>query len=248
MSQKKIAFITGGNKGIGFETAKQLAQNGVYPVIGVRNSEAGKEAVKKLNAIGLQAESILFDVSNKEHYKKAAEYFEQKFGKLDILVNNAGVMLESDPANGAAFPTVNVQEKALRDTFEANFFGVIFTTQTFIPLLKKSVSGRIVNVSSILGSLNLHTDPNSPIYHSKLFAYNSSKTAVNAFTVHLAYDLKETKIKVNSIHPGWVQTDMGGSSAPMSIEDGAKTSVELALIPDNGPTGGYFHMGESLPW
>lgn len=157
-------------------------------------------------------------------------------------------MLEGDPASGSPLPTVNVQEKVLRDTFEANFFGVVFTTRAFIPLLKKSDAGRIVNVSSILGSLNFHTDPNSPIYHSKLFAYNSSKTAVNAFTVHLAYDLKDTNIKVNSIHPGWVQTDMGGANATMKVEDGAKTSVELALIPDSGPQGGYFHMGQTLPW
>lgn len=248
MSQKKIAFITGANKGIGFETAKQLAQKGIYPVIGSRKADAGKEAVKKLAALGLEAESIVFDVTNKDHHQTAVKFFQDKFGKLDILINNAGVLLEGDPASGSPLPTVNVQEKVLRDTFEANFFAVVFTTQAFLPLLKKSDSGRIVNVSSILGSLNFHADPNSPIYHSKLFAYNSSKTAVNAFTVHLAYDLKDTKIKVNSIHPGWVQTELGGSSAPMSIEDGAKTSVELALIPDNGPTGGYFHMGQTLPW
>jgi NAD(P)-dependent dehydrogenase (short-subunit alcohol dehydrogenase family) len=115
-------------------------------------------------------------------------------------------------------------------------------------LIKKSTAGRIVNLSSILGSLTLHTDPTSPIYESKAFAYNASKTALNAFTVHLAHELKATNIKVNSAHPGWVKTDMGGEGAMMEVTDGAKTSVQLALLEDNGPTGGYFHMGETLPW
>lgn len=248
MSDKKIAFITGGNKGIGFETAKQLAQRGIYPVIGSRNEEAGKKAVQKLKGLGLESDSIVYDVTNPEHRKNAVEYFKNKFGKLDILINNAGILIEQDSTKAIPKLTIDVEEQALRQSFESNFFAVVFTTQAFIPLLKNSSAGRIVNVSSILGSLNLHSNPNSPIYHSKLFSYNSSKTAVNTFTIHLAYDLKDTKIKVNSVHPGWVQTDMGGSAAPMSVEDGAKTSVAMALLPDDGPTGGYFHMGESLPW
>jgi NAD(P)-dependent dehydrogenase (short-subunit alcohol dehydrogenase family) len=115
-------------------------------------------------------------------------------------------------------------------------------------LLEKSPAGRIVNLSSILGSLSLHANPVSPVYNSKMLAYDASKTALNAFTIHLAHALKDTKIKVNSAHPGWVQTDMGGSAAPMNIEDGAKTSVWLATLPEDGPTGGYFHNGKPLPW
>jgi NAD(P)-dependent dehydrogenase (short-subunit alcohol dehydrogenase family) len=115
-------------------------------------------------------------------------------------------------------------------------------------LLKKSPAGRIVNLSSILGSLTLHADPKSPIYNAKSFAYDASKTALNAFTVHLAYELRDTHIKVNSAHPGWVKTDMGGDQAPMELSEGSKTSVALATLPDNGPTGGYFHMGKPLPW
>jgi NAD(P)-dependent dehydrogenase (short-subunit alcohol dehydrogenase family) len=121
-------------------------------------------------------------------------------------------------------------------------------TEKLLPLIRKSPAGRIVNLSSILGSLTLHADPNSPIYHAKSFAYDASKTALNAFTVHLAYDLRDTKIKVNSAHPGWVKTDMGGPEAPMELSEGAKTSPALATLPDDGPTGGYFHLGQTLPW
>jgi NAD(P)-dependent dehydrogenase (short-subunit alcohol dehydrogenase family) len=136
----------------------------------------------------------------------------------------------------------------LRKVFETNFFAVVALTEKLLPLIRKSPAGRIVNLSSILGSLTLHADPKSPIYNAKSFAYDASKTALNAFTVHLAYDLRDTKIKVNSAHPGWVKTDMGGPEAPMELSEGAKTSVTLATLPEDGPTGGYFHLGQTLPW
>lgn len=136
----------------------------------------------------------------------------------------------------------------MRETFDTNFFGTVELTQVLLPLIKKAPEGRIVNLSSILGSLTLHADPNSPVYGSKTLAYDASKAAVNAFTIHLAAELADTKIKVNSAHPGWVKTEMGTDAAPMEIPDGAKTSVQLALLPANGPTGGYFHMDEALPW
>ena len=132
--------------------------------------------------------------------------------------------------------------------FETNFFAPVALTKTLLPLLKKSTAGRIVNLSSILGSLTLHADPKSPIYNAKSFAYDASKTALNAFTIHLAYELRNTKIKVNSAHPGWVKTEMGGDQAPMELSEGSKTSVALATLPDNGPTGGYFHLGKPVPW
>jgi NAD(P)-dependent dehydrogenase (short-subunit alcohol dehydrogenase family) len=117
-----------------------------------------------------------------------------------------------------------------------------------LPLIRKAPAGRIVNLSSILGSLTLHADPKSPIYNSKAFAYDASKTALNAFTIHLAQELRGTAIKVNSAHPGWVKTDMGGEAAPMELSEGGKTSVMLATLPDDGPTGGFFHVGQPLPW
>jgi len=135
-----------------------------------------------------------------------------------------------------------------RKTFDANVFGLVATTQAFLPLLKNSAAGRIVNLSSILGSNTLHATPGSPIYDFKVPAYNVSKSAVNAWTVHLAYELKDSKIKVNAAHPGHVKTDMGGEAAPMEIVDGAKTSVQLALLGEDGPSGAYIHLGETLPW
>jgi NAD(P)-dependent dehydrogenase (short-subunit alcohol dehydrogenase family) len=136
----------------------------------------------------------------------------------------------------------------LHKVFETNFFSQVALTNVLLPLLKKSSAGRIVNLSSILGSLTLHADPKSPIYDAKSFAYDASKTALNAYTVHLAHELRNTKIKVNSAHPGWVKTDMGGEQAPMELSEGGKTSAALATLPEDGPTGGYFHQGKSLPW
>ncbi|SEJ31434.1 NAD(P)-dependent dehydrogenase, short-chain alcohol dehydrogenase family [Dyadobacter koreensis] len=250
MSTQKVAFISGANRGIGFETAKKLGRLGIFPVIGSRNESAGKEAVAKLKADGIEADSIIFDVNNKADYSNAYNYFESKFGKLDILVNNAGVSLEGDPVASMSNvnPTTEISEETLRGTLEANFFAQVFSTQVLLPLIRKSEAGRIVNVSSRLGSLSHHSDPASPIYPIQMFAYNTSKTALNAFTVHLAYELKDTAIKVNSAHPGWVQTELGGSSAPVTPEDGAETSVRLATIPADGPTGGFFYLDDVIPW
>ena len=244
-TDQNVAFITGGNRGIGLETARQLAQRGVEVVIGSRDLKKGEAEAAKLNGDGLKVSAIEFDVSKQADYKKAYNYFHKKYGKLDILINNAGVSKEgfSNPMTPST-----VSPAVLRETFETNFFGLVELTQTLLPLIKKAPEGRIVNLSSILGSLTLHATPGSPIYDFKVLAYNSSKTALNQFTVHLAHELKDTKIKVNSAHPGWVKTEMGTDAAPMEIPDGARTSVQLATLPANGPTGGYFHMGESLPW
>jgi len=136
----------------------------------------------------------------------------------------------------------------LRETFETNFFGTVALTQRLLPLLRKAFAARIVNVSSILGSLTLQSDPSSQIYPHKVFAYDASKTALNAFTVHLAHELRDTPIKVNAAHPGWVRTEMGGEGADLDISEGGKTSAWLATLPAEGPTGGYFHLDQRLPW
>ena len=246
---EKVAFITGANRGIGFETARELAEKGVHVVLGARDVASGEAAAQKLRTRKLLADSIIFDVTNAQHIQAAVQYFNEKFGRLDILVNNAGVMIEAEDASASrSNRTSSTSAEVLKKTFDVNFFAPVALTQAMIPLLKKSTSGRIVNLSSILGSLTLHADAKSPIYDGKVFAYDASKTALNAFTIHLAHELKTTKIKVNSAHPGWVKTAMGGQSAPMEVADGGKTSVELALLPDNGPTGGFFHRGETLPW
>jgi NAD(P)-dependent dehydrogenase (short-subunit alcohol dehydrogenase family) len=243
--ESKVAFITGGNRGLGLETARQLGKQGVTVVIGSRDAAKGEEVAEKLRAEGASVEAIRFDITRQADYQEAYNYFEKKYGKLDILINNAGVSKEPFglPNNASS-----VSASVLRDTFNTNFFGTIELTQVLLPLIKKAPEGRIVNLSSILGSLALHADPKSPIYSFKALAYDASKAALNAFTVHLAAELKDTKIKVNSAHPGWVKTDMGTDAAPMEIPDGAKTSVQLALLAADGPTGGYFHMGDSLPW
>lgn len=242
---KKIALVTGGNRGLGLETARQLGQKGVHVIIGARDLAKGKEAQKDLAKEGIETDVVKLEVADKNDREAVYKHIEKSYGHLDILVNNAGVFIESQ---GAPNSTSKLSEETLRKTFDSNFFAPISLTQTLLPLIRKSEAGRIVNLSSILGSLGLHSQPGSPIYDSKAMAYNSSKTALNAFTVHLAHELKDTKIKVNSAHPGWVQTDMGGPNATMGITDGAKTSVALALLGDNGPTGGFFHMGETLPW
>jgi NAD(P)-dependent dehydrogenase (short-subunit alcohol dehydrogenase family) len=243
-TEKKIAFVTGGNRGLGLETARQLAQTGVEVVIGARDAKQGEAVAQKLQTEGLKVDALQFDITQPADYKKAYDYFDKKYGKLDILINNAGVSKETFGENSSS----TVSPAVLRETFDTNFFGLVELTQTLLPLIRKAPEGRIVNLSSILGSLTLHATPGSPIYAFKGLAYNSSKAALNAFTIHLAHALKDTKIKVNSAHPGWVKTDMGTDAAPMEIPDGVKTSVQLATLGSDGPTGGYFHMGESLPW
>jgi len=239
----KIALITGANKGIGFETARQLAQAGVKVIIGARDGAKGEAAAEKIRAEGYDATAIALDVASAGNIAAAAEHITTQYGHLDILINNAGVMLD-DRTLSASAQTLDTW----RATFDTNVFGLIAVTQAFLPLLKKAPAGRIVNLSSILGSLSLHSDPKSPIYGYAVPAYNVSKSAVNAWTVQLAVELKDSVIKVNAAHPGHVQTDMGGASAPMALADGAKTSVQLALLDESGPSGGYFHLGQPLPW
>jgi NAD(P)-dependent dehydrogenase (short-subunit alcohol dehydrogenase family) len=245
---QKIAFITGGNRGIGFQTALELEQAGVHAVIGSRDLAQGELAVAKLRAAGANADVIQFDITQPASYQAAYDYFDSRNGRLDILVNNAGIAAGTFPGTGPEHSVGAVPLDLLHKVFETNFFAPVALTQVLLPLIRKSPAGRIVNLSSILGSLTLHATPGSPIYDAKSFAYDASKTALNAFTVHLAYELRDTKIKVNSAHPGWVKTDMGGDQAPMELSDGARTSVALATLPDDGPSGGYFHLGKPLPW
>ena len=242
VSTRKVALITGANKGIGLETGRQLGKQGVMVLIGARDLAKGQAAVEELKRDGVEARAVKLDVVNEADVKAVAALIEKEFGVLDILVNNAGVMNEAMSGN----TTLDVSQQALRDTFEANFFAVVTVTNAMLPLLKKSAAGRIVNVSSILGSLTLHSSEAG--LGVMIFAYDTSKAALNSYTIHLADALKDTKIKVNSAHPGWVKTDMGTDAAPMDVVEGAKTEVALATLAEDGPTGGYFHLGEKLPW
>ena len=245
---QKVAFITGGNRGLGFQTALDLKDTGTKVVIGSRDLPQGEEAVAKLRTAGVNADVIQFDITNPADLQRAYDYFDSNFGRLDILINNAGIAGGTFPGTGPAHSAGEVPLDLLHRVFETNFFAVIATTNTLLPLIRKSDAGRIVNLSSILGSLTLHGDPKSPIYHAKSFAYDASKTALNAYTIHLAYELRDTSIKVNSAHPGWVKTDMGGPEATLEVSEGGKTSAELATLSADGPTGGFFHLGKALPW
>jgi NAD(P)-dependent dehydrogenase (short-subunit alcohol dehydrogenase family) len=241
----KVAFITGANRGIGYETAKGLGELGITVVIGARDLAKGQVAAKQLQELGIKAEAIAYDASQPETNNEAYEYFDKNFGKLDILVNNAGMLIEQIMGKNNSS---TVSTDVLQQTFQTNLFAVVSLTQKLLPLIKKAPAGRIVNLSSILASLTLHSMPNSPIDPLKSFAYNASKTALNAYTIHLAHELRDTSIKVNSAHPGWVKTELGGENAPMEVADSYKTSVQLATLDSKGANGGFFHEGESLPW
>ena len=246
----KVAFITGANRGLGLETARELGKEGITVVLGSRDPKKGEAAAAKLRDERITAESLGFDVNKPQDHQKAYDYFAKKYGRLDILVNNAGVLKESQisPSGSGPNPVSAVSPEILRETFETNFFAPVALTHKLLPLIRKSPAGRIVNVSSILSSLTLHSDPNSPIYPFKTFAYDASKAALNSFTIHLAYELRDNKIKVNSAHPGWVKTEMGGPNATMEVSEGGKTSAQLATLADEGPNGGFFHLGQPLPW
>ncbi len=244
---KKIAFITGGNRGLGFQTALELKDTAKV-VISSRDLKQGEQALNKLRAAGVDADLLQLDIAEPSAPAAAHAYFNTNYGYLDILINNAGVAAGKFPGDGPEHSATQVPLETLERVFRTNFFATVALTNALLPLIRQSPAGRIVNLSSILGSLALHADPKSPIYHAKSFAYDASKSALNAYTVHLAYELRDTNIKVNSAHPGWVKTDMGGPEAPMAIEEGGKTSFALATLPDDGPTGGYFHMGQALPW
>jgi NAD(P)-dependent dehydrogenase (short-subunit alcohol dehydrogenase family) len=228
-----------------------LGRLGVTVLLGSRDLAKGKQAAAELHREGInRAEPVAFDVQKREGHRRLAEMLEQRFGRLDILVNNAGIEREGADfgAPGGFNNASRVSEADLRATFDTNFFAVVALTQTLLPLIRRSPAGRIANLSSILGSLSLHSDPASPIYRGKAFAYDASKTALNAFTVHLAAELRDTPVKVNSAHPGWVKTELGGPAATLEVSEGGKTSVQLAMLPADGPTGGFFHLGEPLPW
>ncbi len=244
-SNGKVALITGANKGLGFEMGRQLAQQGLTVLIAARKLQTAEAAATTLRNEGLKAAAIALDVNDSTQIQAAVQEISDKFGKLDVLINNAGVMLDGEWLTSNAS---SVSSDMIRKTFDTNFFALVEVTQALLPLVLKSQSGRIVNMASIEGSLTLHADPNSPIYDSKPFAYDASKAAVNSFTVHLAHELRNTPVKVNSAHPGWVKTELGGEGAMMDITEGAKTGVQLAILPDDGASAGFFHLGQPVPW
>ncbi|NII55126.1 SDR family oxidoreductase [Luteibacter sp. SG786] len=242
-ASQKVALVTGATRGIGHETVRQLAEAGVTTLLAGRDSTRTQAAADKLKAEGLPVEAITLDVTDSDTIQKAAAEVKARFGKLDILVNNAGIAVD-DLTKAPSEQSLDVW----RETFDTNLFGVVEVTKAFLPLLKAAPAARIVNVSSMLGSLTLHVDPTSPIYSFKVPAYDASKSALNSWTVHLAYELRDTPIKVNAVHPGYVQTDMNRGEGEIDVPTGAKTSVEMALIGADGATGSFTYLGKTLPW
>lgn len=234
---EKIALVTGGNRGIGFEICRQLAQCGVLVVLAARRLADADYAMRKIATTEMQVFPIKLDVTDDKDIGNAVRYIREKFGRLDILVNNAGANLEEAKQTDTA---------TLRQTFEVNTIAPFHVTTAMLPLLEKSKAGRIVNQSSYLGSLTNHSQ--SDMGDWALPGYCSSKAALNMLTVIWSHKLKDKHIKVNAAHPGWVRTRMGGEEAPLSPGDGAKTAVRLALLDDDGPTGKFFHLNEELPW
>jgi NAD(P)-dependent dehydrogenase (short-subunit alcohol dehydrogenase family) len=231
----KTVLITGANKSIGFEAARQLLQQGYYVYLGSRDEQKGQQAVDQLKAAGLtNVEPIVIDVDSVDSIKAARETLGQKTSVLDVLINNAGI------SGGMVQPALGTDISTIQQVFKTNFLGVIETTQTFIDLLRQSPEPRIVNVTSGLGSLTLHNDPTWKYYQVKGAAYGPSKAALNAYTIMLAYELRDTPFKVNAVDPGYTATDFNHHSGPGSIEDAAARLVKAATLGPDGPTSQFF--------
>lgn len=233
----KVALITGANKGIGLEIARQLGKQGITVLLGARSMHKAEQAAMELRAEDISSYPIELDVANAEHIRNVADQIRGEHGKLDILVNNAGVYLDHE-GDGT---------DVMRRSLEVNFVGAYALTVALLDLLKASPAGRIVNQSSILGSMS--TILNDEMYgQAAAPAYTASKAALNAWTAQLSIQLRDTPVKVNACHPGWVKTDMGGPGAMMEIHEGAETAVRLATLPNDGHSGGFYHKQEALPW
>jgi NAD(P)-dependent dehydrogenase (short-subunit alcohol dehydrogenase family) len=245
----KIALVTGANKGLGYATAKQLARADAKVILTARDSARGEDARRQLLGEGIDADLLSLDVTDPESVHAAAGEVERRYGRLDILINNAGVLPEvtgGDRVNGP------LDVEMFRDTFETNVFGVVAVTQAFLPLLRASERGRIVNVSSTMGSLSDQTNPDSPYYGLVLPAYQTSKAALNSITIALSKALADTPIKVNSVCPGWVQTDLGGdankAAAPLTPDQAAGVIVGMAQLGADGPTGTFADASGPVAW
>jgi NAD(P)-dependent dehydrogenase (short-subunit alcohol dehydrogenase family) len=239
----KSAFVTGANKSIGFETAKRLAQLGYFVYIGSRDKTNGLRAVENLKAMGLtNVECIQLDVTDINSIKAARQELAAKTRKLDILINNAGI------SGGFPQPATQVSIDTLRLVFETNFFGAVQVTQEFMPLLKESDQPRIVNVTTELSSLTNHSDPNWQFAQFKPAAYGPSKTALNAFTVMLAAELKDTNFKVNCVCPGYTATDFNNHTGYKKVEDAATAIVTYAVLDKDGVTGKFLSAEGNIGW
>lgn len=232
---RRVAVVTGGNKGIGFEICRQLARKGLRVILTSRDAAKGEEAMQRLRKQGLDVAYHPLDVDSDESVRRLLERLEKDVGRADVLVNNAGILIDRRATSVLKEPL-----QTFRRTFETNFFGALRMCQALVPLMRRNHYGRIVNLSSGLGQLDEMGD-GTP-------AYRASKTALNALTRMVASATQGQDILVNSMCPGWVRTDMGGPNAARSVEKAAETAVWLALLPHDGPTGGFFRDKKPIPW
>ncbi|MEV7415156.1 SDR family oxidoreductase [Streptomyces sp. NPDC089919] len=242
MSAQKIALVTGANKGIGLEIARQLAVQGATVVLGARDLERGRRAAEQLAARGVETIPLQLDVTDAESIAAVAKEIEERFGRLDILVNNAGI------TGGFFGPPSQATPELLKEVYETNVFGVLSVTNAMIPLLRRSEAGRVVNMSSTVGSLALNADLHGEFGGYNMLTYQSSKTAVNAITIAHAKELKDTNIKVNSANPGFTATDMNNHRGHQTVEEGAVIAVRLANLGPDGPTGTNQDDSGTVPW
>lgn len=242
MSSSTVALITGANKGIGFETAKQLGQRGIHVIIGARDRARGEEAVQRLAELDMQATFVQLDVTDEKSIERAAQVIGDTFGRIDILINNAGI------SGGNANKPGDTDLAVMRTVYNINVFGVVAVTKAMLPLLRQSQAGRIVNVSSGLGSITQASDRNYEFFQVNNLPYQSSKAAVNAITVEFAKELAETPIKVNAADPGFTNTDFNNHRGYRSVEQAATVIVHLATLDEDGPTGTFRDENGNIPW
>lgn len=238
---KKVALITGANKGIGFEVARQIAKAGWTVLVGARQQELGEQAAAKLQAESLDVRFVWLDVTAPETAAAVAEMIRKQFGRLDLLINNAGVSSQGDG------PPSKVALDALENAMRTNYIGAVAVTQAMLPLLRDAGKAQIINVSSELGSVSLQTDPNWKYAPVKVLAYCASKAALNMFTVQLAYEFRDGSIAVNAINPGYTATDLNGNSGPQTVEEGSAEIVRMALA-ESPVTGKFLETGGQLAW
>lgn len=241
-SDKRIALVTGANKGIGMETVRQLAETGATVFLGARDEQRGRTTADALAARGLNVTFVRLDLHDVAGIADAALTIKSAYGRLDILVNNAGIV---DP--GDAVPS-SASIDSVRRIFDTNFFGTLMVTQAMLPLLRKSDSGRIVNMSSACGSLDMNGDPSSPFYAAQFIGYNASKAAVNMLTVQLAQELRDTAISVTAVCPGFVDTDLSSNRGHVRPADAARVPVRVALLSDKQASGSFVDAEGELPW
>ena len=240
--EKRVALVSGANRGLGYAISRQLGDQNITVILGTRNPNKGAAACSRLQEKGLDVHFELLDVTDDKSIKAAIENIRDQFGRLDILVNNAGIMIDGEA------DARNVDQKTIQQTLQTNVMGPLLLCQNCIFLMKTMGYGRIVNMSSTLGSLAEIADPKSGYAQVRTPAYRLSKAALNCVTTLLAKEVHDDNILINSACPGWVRTDMGGDQAPLTPEQGADTPVWLATLPDGGPTGGFYRERTLIQW